>query len=143
MPGDAGLCLLVALAAAKHCEYGSLPGHIVISSTNTFPLQWEQLDPECTTKEELNKYFGIDPTGQAAVNDRNISFLIYGDASDGFMAKDICEVIFSRYTLPSCTMPQFPQGLVDGCCGWERKNGSGDQSACSMFLQATCACGCE
>ena len=78
--------------SAKHCDYGSLPGHIVVSTTNMFPMQWEQLDPECRMTEELNKYTGLDPGGIAAVKDRNVSILMYGDASDGFMANDICEV---------------------------------------------------
>lgn len=101
----AGLSAVFALAVAKHCEYGSMPGHIVVSSTNIFPMQWEQLDPDCAMTSELNKYLGLDPTGQAAVQDRDISFLMYGDASDGFMAKDVCDVSASRWlSSTSCSL---------------------------------------
>lgn len=65
--------------------------------------------------QEMIKYTGQDPAGQAAVKDRDISFLMYGDAGDGFMAKDICELAAQAGLSPkSGTKGQSPYCLLEG-----------------------------
>lgn len=43
------------------CEYGSLPGMMVRSTTGPFSIMWKTFDPECQIKDELSRVLGQAP----------------------------------------------------------------------------------